>query len=96
MFGITPRRLGDFTLYIFIGIAVALSVFWYISREDRGGAELIVKWVGLTGTTLILFGYAIREHKLFASRISFWLVISLLLSLHTVIFVILLIPRPPA
>ena len=72
------------------GVAVGLGVVWYALRSDGGGADLIGKWVGLAGTTLILFGYAIRTHRCFMQRRSFWLVLLALLFVHLAIFVAIL------
>jgi hypothetical protein len=51
---------------------------------------LIGKWVGLAGTTLILFGYAIRSHRRFIAQLSFWLVMLALLVVHLAVFIIVL------
>src|SRR5262249_36335356 len=87
---ITLRRTCYFVLYIVIGIAGSVATVWYSVRSDGGSSELIGKWVGLAGTTLILFGYAIRSHSHFIARLSFWLVILALLSVHLSVFIVVL------
>jgi len=84
------KRARDFLLYIVVGITVGLSIAWYAWRSDGSGTELIGKWVGLAGETMILFGYAIRAHRRFVRRLSFWLVILALLGVHLSVFIVIL------
>jgi hypothetical protein len=39
---------------------------------------------------MILFGYAIRAHRRFVQRLSFWLVILALLCVHLSVFIVIL------
>jgi len=87
---VTTKRARDFALYIMIGIAFCVGVVWYSFASNGGGAELIGKWVGLAGTTLILFGYTIRSHRRFIRQLSFWLVMLALLVVHLSVFIIVL------
>jgi hypothetical protein len=86
----TLKRVRDFALYIAVGIVFSLGVVWYSFTSNGSGTETIGKWVGLTGTTLILFGYAIRTHRRFISQVSFWLVILALLVVHLSVFIVIL------
>jgi hypothetical protein len=86
----TLKRARDFAVYIAVGIVFGLAIVWYGFSSDRSGTEAIGKWVGLTGTTLILFGYAIRSHGRFISRLSFWLVILASLVVHLSVFIVIL------
>ena len=86
----TLKRARDFALYIVVGVAFCVGVVWYSFTSNGGGTELIGKWVGLAGTTLILFGYAIRSHRRFISQLSFWLVMLALLVVHLSVFIIVL------
>lgn len=87
----TAKRVRDFALYILIGLAIAVGGVWYgyaTVGSDRGWVS---KWLGLTIITLILFGYTIKEHKRFISRLSFWLVFLALLVVHLSIFTTILL-----
>jgi hypothetical protein len=86
----TLKRARDFAVCIAVGIIFGLAVAWYGFSSKGSGAELIGRWVGLTGTTLILFGYAIRSHGRFISRLSFWLVMLALLVVHLSVFIVIL------
>ena len=84
------RRVRDLALYIAIGVTFCLSVVWYSFASNGGGAERIGRWVGLGGTTLILFGYAITSHRRLLSELSFWLVVLPLLAVHLSVFILLI------
>jgi len=86
----TLKRACDFAVYILIGITVSLGIVWYAWSNDGGGTEPIGKWIGLGGATAIVFGYAIRTHRLLVQRLSFWLVILVLLVIHLSIFIVIL------
>lgn len=87
----TLKRVRDFALYSAIALAFCLSIIWYSFTNNEGGAELIGKWVGLSGTTAILFGYAIKSHRHCISLPSFWLIIMMLLAVHLSLFVVILV-----
>jgi hypothetical protein len=86
----TLKRIRDFAVYIAVGILFSLSVVWYSFTSNGSGTETIGKWVALTGTTLILFCYAVRTHRRFMSQASFWLVILALLVVHLSVFIVIL------
>jgi hypothetical protein len=86
----TLKRARDFALYIVVGVAVSLCIVWYALRSGGGGADPIGRWVGLAGTTLILFGYAIKAHSRLSRRLSFWAVILALLIVHVSAFIVIL------
>jgi hypothetical protein len=81
----TARRLGDFALYVLIGVVLFLVIAWVEFITHWTGDEL-GKWVSLAGSTLIVFGVTIQYHRRSLSRLSFWGVLGLLLSLHLLLF----------
>lgn len=83
-------RLLDFAVYVAIGLAVVLATYWCSLHFGRD-PEPVGKWVGLAGTTLILFGYAIREHWHHRHRKRFWLTASILFFIHVFGFWIILV-----
>lgn len=87
----TLKRVGDFLLYITIGMLVAFAAIWFASRSDGTETELIGKWAGLVATTLILFGYAIKAHKRFVRKKSFRVMTLSLLAVHVSVFAVVLL-----
>ncbi|MCE5310112.1 MAG: hypothetical protein LLG20_20955 [Acidobacteriales bacterium] len=83
-------RLLDLTIYISIGIALVLLVYWSTFHFGPNN-EPIEKWGGLAVTTLILFGYAVRDHWNYRKRRLFWLVAFILATVHVSIFSIILV-----
>jgi hypothetical protein len=86
----TAHRICDFVLYIAIGLLAGTSIMWLAFHTDRSGAAKIFKWLGLAANTLIVFGYTIKENRIFWKRGSFWWMMSLLLFVHLSVFVTVL------
>lgn len=82
----TARRLGDFGLYVLIGIALFSVIAWVGSVTRWSGNEL-GKWVALASNTLIVFGFTIRYYRRSFRRFSFWGVLGLLLLFHLIFFI---------
>ncbi len=76
----------DFVLYVTIALAVVFAVLWFGFKTDGRNSGAVWKWIGLTGTSLILFGYMIKPHQLSFELLSFWVVVSVLLALHLLAF----------
>lgn len=86
----TARRVGDFVIYIAVGLAFVFVIYWMAVHVRGSGKEVIGKWVGLAVNTAIVFGYTIRENKSSFKRRSFWGILFLLLVLHLLVFSLLL------
>jgi hypothetical protein len=84
------KRIRDFVIYIVIGLAVGLGTVWYAFHFKTHNTEALVKWIGFSGITAILFGYAIHAHRNFLRSAGFWMVMSLLLAVHLVGFIFVL------
>jgi hypothetical protein len=44
------------------------------------------RWLGWTGSTVLLFTFAVRDHRPHWSRLPFWLILGGLFVLHTLLF----------
>ena len=87
----SPRqshRLRDVGLYIAIGLGVAM-VALVIAQSDISH-EAFIRWGGLIVNTSVLFGYFIAGSRRFFRKLSFWALTTVLLSLHVVVFVLIL------
>lgn len=84
------RRIRDLTLYLLIAIAVAVAIVWYAYTSDGTGSESISRWGGLIVNTAILYGYVLKESRSFWHAWGFWLALISVLSLHTLVFILIL------
>jgi hypothetical protein len=84
------KRVRDFAVYSAVGLVFCFGVVWYGFKSDATSGESLGKYLGLIGATSILFGYAIRAHKRFIRRPSFWLVILALLAIHVSVYLVIL------
>jgi hypothetical protein len=85
----TARRVGDFVVYIIIGVAFALAIAWGAIHSSESGAEIFGKWGGLLVNTLIVFGYTIRYNRPALKRSSFWAIVLIFLALHLLVFIVI-------
>jgi hypothetical protein len=87
----TKRRLLDLAIYVSAGLAVVGFVFFW---AESGHDDLPTKWIGLAGSTALLFGYPIywarRQHK----TTRFWLSWLGFLFVHFAIAIVILRPIP--
>jgi hypothetical protein len=84
------RRIRDLTLYLLIAIAVTIAIVWYAYKSDAAGNESISRWGGLIVNTAILYGYVLKESRPFWHAWGFWLALISALSLHTLVFILIL------
>ncbi len=66
----------------FIVIAGCIIVF---------GGEGHIKWLGLTFSTAVIFGYFVHDSRKFLRKPRFWILVALLLAVHLLIWVSILI-----
>lgn len=88
-------------IYIFLGYVVILAVLVAVALVIGGTAYLLVsngvkpsqeslrKWVGLTGSTVIAFGFAIKESRSHWRSKVFWTAVIGLLFVHLACFLTL-------
>lgn len=81
-------RLRDFALYVAIGLCVAMTAIGVAQTDISHDA--FIRWGGLAVNTCVLFGYFIADSRRFFSRWSFWGLTIALLSLHIILFGIVL------
>jgi hypothetical protein len=81
-------RLLDFVIYLLIGFLVAIGLYWAavlgVVSEDS-----LVKWVGISVFTVVLFGWVIKDSRRFWPRTAFWWIIVMLLAVHAAAFLII-------
>jgi len=87
---ICQNRLRDLGLYFLIGLPVAVGLLLHLPHSLTSDEEVITKWAGLAGNTLILFGYTISRHKPLRRVQSFWTTLVVLLIVHLAIITLLL------
>lgn len=82
------RRLRDFVLYIAIGLCVAF-VAMGLAQTDISH-DSFIRWGGLTVNTSVLFGYFVADSRPLFRRVSFWILTVALLSVHVIVFALVL------
>jgi len=87
------RRIRDLVLYILIAcvivIAVIASTYW--APLQKVSDQSFVKWGGLSGNTMCLFWWAIKQYRRFWRKRVFWWTMVGLLLVHVAIFWVILI-----
>lgn len=83
------NRARDYLIYISIGLALVGFVIWGASHWGPVHQSAI-KWIGLAGTTPILFGYALSEYRPNWHQPRFWGVVLILLAAHLGAFALIL------
>jgi hypothetical protein len=84
------RRALDFAIYILIALTLVGLVIWGADHYPSVDANRFGKWLALVGNTAVLFGYAIKSGREFWRRRAFWLVISVFLASHLLVFSLIL------
>jgi hypothetical protein len=80
-------RVRDYVLYVLIAFAF-LGITFVI--EDKWGHDAFIRWGGLAGFTLGLFGYFASDSRQYLRLRQFWALTAILLAVHLAGFVILL------
>jgi hypothetical protein len=80
-------RVIDYVLYIAITFAFFAMVFVV---QSKWGHDAFIRWGGLAGFTLILFGYFVGDSRSFLHKRQFWLLTALLLAMHLALFMVIL------
>jgi len=74
--------LGGFISLVLLRIAFMV--------EDLWGHEAFIRWDGLGGFTLGLFGLFVCDSEKFLRKPRFWVMVAILLVLHLVVFILIL------
>jgi len=82
------NRLRDFSIYIAIGLLVA-AIAWIIASTGLS-LNVITKWGGLAVNTAAVYGYFIADSRSYFRRLAFWVMTSVALSMHLVVFAVVL------
>jgi hypothetical protein len=84
-------RARDYFLLILLGALISfvgLKITFVV--EDRWGHDAFVRWDGLAGFTLIMFGLFVAESEKFLRKWRFWVLVAILLIGHLTAFAIVL------
>jgi hypothetical protein len=80
-------RVIDYALYLAITLAFLTMVFVV---QGKWGPDAFIRWGGLAGFTLILFGYFVGDSRSLVRQPQFWLLIAVLLAVHLALFIVIL------
>jgi len=85
------NKVIDLIVYVAVGLAVVgFIIFW----AESGHSELPTKWIGLAGSTALLFGYPVYWARTQQKTEKFWLYWLGFLVLHLAVAVLILRPLP--
>lgn len=85
------HRVRNFLLLVFVGVLVAFAFLGIVfAVEDRWGHDAFIRWGGLAGFTLGLFGLFVGDSEKLLRRWRFWAVTVVLLAVHLAAFAIVL------
>lgn len=71
-----------------LAFVIGTCAVWLLNHGLKPSTDAIRKWVGLTGVTLSLFGFAIKQSRRFWRSKVFWATIGTLLIIHTGAFLV--------
>jgi hypothetical protein len=77
----------DYVLYVAITFVFIAMVF---AVQGRWGHDAFIRWGGLAGFTLILFGYFVGDSRSLLRERQFWLLTIVLLAAHLGLFIVVL------
>ncbi len=86
----TGRRVLDFAMYLVIAATIGFGVVWFAYNSEGKRNDVIARWGGLIVNTAIVYGYVVKESRPFWRAWGFWLAIISVLSLHLLLFVVVL------
>lgn len=95
------EKKRDALINTFIGYIAILAILVAVALVIGGAAYLLMahgvkpsrdslrKWVGLTGSTLVTFGFAVKESRHYRPGRAFWVALTGLLFVHLACFLTL-------
>jgi hypothetical protein len=83
------HRVLDFVLYIFIAASLLMIILYFASSMPEQ-QTIGVRWIGLAAGTTITFGYTLADIEDAVRNWRFYAALILMLSMHTVAFVVVL------
>jgi hypothetical protein len=78
------KKILDFGLYVLISSVVVGSIF--LGYALGIPHEQFVRWFGLVGATLIIFGFAVSQNRNLWDKKSFWILLSAIFIVHCGVF----------
>jgi multisubunit Na+/H+ antiporter MnhB subunit len=78
------RRLRDFFLYIAIGMSVAIlaSLLGVYQAKTGQKPDALLKWIGFTIMSLLVFRWTIRAYRPQWGRARFWTLLAIFAVIH--------------
>jgi len=87
---VTGSRLRDFSLYTLIGLCLSLGLVWFFEHGYRLDSQPFLRWGGLGLNTAILYGYVVKDSRVFWHAWGFWLATVSFLAIHLLVFIVVL------
>ena len=81
------HRIRDFLIYIGVGVSVAiLAISLGIAQAKSGdrSAPDLLKWVGFSVMTLLIFSWGLRQYHTFWKTRKFWKLITAFAAIHLI------------
>lgn len=87
------HRLRDVLLYVIIGLSIGVMAFTLgvYQAETSRRPENLLKWAGFSIMTLLVFSWAVREHRPRSVNSQFYKLLGLFAVIHVVLWVSLLL-----
>jgi hypothetical protein len=74
------KKILDLALYVLVSVAVVGSIF--LGYALGIPHEEFMRWFGLIGATLIIFGFAVSQNRPLWDKKSFWILLSAIFIAH--------------
>jgi ABC-type Fe3+-siderophore transport system permease subunit len=81
----SASRVRDYVLYVLIGLALLASGMIYVTYFSEHLVD--PKWIGMSLSTLLTFGYPISWGRSSWPYWQFWSILGFLLGIHTVTYI---------
>ncbi len=83
------KQIRDQLLYLVIAlgfVAATVAYALYVPPQSRPD----VRWIGLTGATVVTFGYPLRWYRRSLAQLKFWVLFCTFLGIHLLAYVLVL------
>jgi drug/metabolite transporter (DMT)-like permease len=78
------KKVLDIGLYVLISVVVVGSIF--LGYALGIPHEEFMRWFGLIGATLVIFGFAISQNRNLWDKNSFWILLTVIFIAHCCVF----------